>query len=475
MAGIIYCGDNLEVLSEYVPPESVDFVYLDPPFNSKRMYNLTYNDQRAQEQVFKDFWSWEEVAAQLHTLVDSSNMPRNVRTLLRALHDVLIESDSDLLAYLTMMTPRLVAMHHVLKSTGSLYLHCDPTASHYLKAVLDAVFGSRNFRNEVIWKRSYGHGGADKHAPVHDVLLFYSKSDSFRWNPSWKRLPQKTIDQWYNNVEEKTGRRFNRDNLTGSGTRGGESGKTWRGVDVTKKGRHWAIPRSVDVVKEIVGDLGPHDALDALDAAGRIHWPEKHGGVPMFKRYIEEATGIPALDVITNVPHLHNRSPERVGYPTQKPLALLIHVLELSSSQGDLVLDPFCGCGTTVEAAETLGRRWVGIDIARKAVEVIEHRFGKVGLDAPEVVWHPADPASAEALAERDKTQFEAWALRKVRAARLRKKDRGIDGEAIFKDGDGGRYHVLVSVKGGRNLTPAFVRELRGTLEREVTVRPLAS
>lgn len=463
MPGRLYCGDNLEVLAEYIPRESVDLIYLDPPFNSQRTFNH-YIYRSPSAATFKDFWRWDEAAPVYAEIIDSHAIPKPIRTMLRALHEALIDDDSDQLAYLTMMTPRLVALHRVLKPTGSLYLHCDPTAGHYLKVILDVIFGGQNFRSELIWKRTGAHSGAHRWGPVHDTLLFYSKSDSYTWNAQFQPLPQETADAWYNNIEEGTGRRFNRDNLTAAGVRSGSSGLPWRGVDVTKKGRHWAIP---GFARKLIGPLDTLEALDALDKLGRIHWPKKQGGAPMFKRYLEESEGVPAQDVITDISPLKNNSPERIGYATQKPLALLERILRASSNEGDLVLDAFCGCGTTVEAAERLGRRWIGIDREKLAVDVIETRFDKVGLVAPEVIWHPADIDAARALAQRDKRQFEKWALRKVRAARIRSRDRGIDGEALYKDETTGRScHVLVSVKGG-GLKPSDVRDLRGTIERE--------
>lgn len=461
VTGVLYCGDNLDVLGEYMPPSSVDLVYLDPPFNSQRTYNLIYKDQRAQAEAFKDYWAWSEAAATFHETVESPTIPKPLRTLLRALHDVLIEEDSDQLAYLTMMTPRLVALHRVLKSTGCLYLHCDPTASHYLKAILDVIFGSRNFLNEVIWKRTGAHNSAIKFGPVHDVILVYAKTKNYTWNVVFQPLPQETADAWYNNVEEGTGRRFNRNTLTAPGVRAGSSGLPWRGIDPTAKGRHWSVP---GFAREVIGDLDTLEALDALDRLGRVFWPKKDGGTPMLKMYLDESKGVPAQDVWTDI-RLPTTTKERLGYPTQKPLDLLKRIILASSKPGDLVLDPFCGCGTTIEASERHGRRWIGIDIAPKAIEIIEERFETQKLTAPSVVWHPGDAQVARELAGRDKRQFEQWVCRKLRA-RKREKDRGIDGEAYFRDNDGKSSHVIISVKGGK-LKPTDLRDLRGTIERE--------
>ena len=222
------------------------------------------------------------------------------------------------------------------------------------------MFDARNFRSEVIWKRSSAHSGSKRWSPVHDTLLFYAKGAGHTWNPVHAPLPQETADAWYNNVEAETGRRFNRADLTAPGRRTGSSGAPWRGIDPTTKGRHWAIPR---FVKDVVGDLDTQPALDALDAAGRIFWPKARGGIPMLKRYIEEAPGVPPLDVLVDVSPLNNVAAERLGYPTQKPEALLERIISVSSNPGDIVLDPFCGCGTATVAAHRLGRQWIGIDV----------------------------------------------------------------------------------------------------------------
>lgn len=452
MAGRIYCGDNLDVLAEYIPRESVDLIYLDPPFNSQRTYNLIYKDQRAQEEAFKDYWSWEgDAASKFHEIVESSEIAKAIRTLLRALHDVLIDNDSDQLAYLTMMTPRLVALHRALKPTGSLYLHCDPTASHYLKLVLDSIFGIDKFETEIIWQRSTGKALSTRRLPNnHDVILVYRKGDDATWNVDDMFMPydedaldEKTEDKYKH--RDADGRRYTLGDLTNPNPN--RPNLTYEFLGHTKVWR-WRKERMMLAHRE-----------------GLVVQPSP-GAVPRLKRYLDEQRGKPLGDVWTDIPPLNSQAKERLPYPTQKPLALLDRIIRASSTKGDVILDPFCGCGTTVEAAERLGRRWIGIDIARKAVEVIEGRFERVELAAPEIVWHPADPKSAEALAERDKRQFEDWALRKIRATRIRKKDRGIDGEAVFKNGTV-TTHVLVSVKGGKHLAPTFVRDLRGTLERE--------
>jgi site-specific DNA-methyltransferase (adenine-specific) len=451
MAGTLYCGDNLEVLSEYIPDESVDLIYLDPPFNSKRTYNIVYKDSRAQQEAFKDYWAWEEVAGDYDRFVADAKAPARLRKLIRALHDQLIEEDSDLLAYLTMMAPRLAALHRVLKPTGSFYLHCDPTASHYLKLLLDAVFSSRNFFSEVIWQRCGAHGDSRRYGAIHDVLLYYGKSDNAAFVKQFVPYADDYAKARFKHIDED-GRRFQdvtlrspspRPNLT-------YAYEASNGITYHPHPNGWSCDR---------------ERMQQLDREGRLWFPKKVKGRLRLKMFLDESAGVALQDIWTDLP-FSSTAKERLGYPTQKPLALLDRILQASSTQGALVLDPFCGCGTTIEASERLGRRWIGIDIAVKAVEVTTSRFAGLKLDPPEVVWHPVDPEAAAKLGP-DGKGFERWVLRKIRAARLRKRDRGIDGEAHFKEQNGTTRHVVISVKGVKKPNPSMVRELRGTLERE--------
>lgn len=349
---------------------------------------------------------------------------------------------------------QLVALHRALRPNGSLYLHCDPTASHYLKILLDAVFGAGGFANEIVWQRTNARTAADRWPRIHDVLLFYVKGDRVRTFRPLKvqgalaKLPHTLITG-------ADGKKYQTFELTAPNLRFGETGKPWRGFQPATMGRCWANPPSV---------------MDEWDQQGLIHWPKKKGAWPRRRAahpFEPESRMVTVGDVWTDIDRLNQTAKERVGYPTQKPLALLSRILEASSKEGDLILDPFCGCGTTIVACEQLKRRWIGIDVARKAVEILEARFESHSLPAPGIVWHPADLEAAATLAERDPTQFEQWAIRKIGAERQRKKDRGIDGEAVYRDADGKSWHALVSVKGGRNLNPAMVRDLRGTIERE--------
>lgn len=470
---LIY-GDNLKVLRNPMlfVDGSVDLVYLDPPFKPMEKYNVLFRARSgtpaaAQVRAFDDAWNWGEAAkAAYHDAMENS--PTKVRRSLDALKTIL--DQSDMFAYLCMMAPRLVELHRILRDTGSIYLHCDPAASHYLKILMDAVFDPGNFRSELIWKRTSAHSSAKRYGPVHDVLLFYTKSDAFTWNPIYQPLPQETLDQWYNNVEPVTGRRFNRADLTASGIRKGPSGAPWRGINPTEKGRHWAIP---GFVKGVVEGLETQEALEALDAAGRIYWPKKKDGMPMVKRYVEESRGIPAQDVISDI-YMNNVSSQRLGYPTQKPILLLERIVQASSNEGDVVLDPFCGCGTTVEAAQNQKRRWIGVDVAYDAIRIIRERLANKGLvekDDYEVWGEPESVEDAINLASEDKYQFQWWAVRRLGAREIDYKkgaDAGIDGRLVLRvERSGDRLpEAVISVKGGAT-NVGHVRDLRGVIERE--------
>lgn len=274
----LYYGDNLDVLRRHVRSESVDLVYLDPPFNSNQDYNVLFAERSgkraaAQIKAFEDTWRWDQAAAAaFQEVVESGGKVSQV------MQGFLISLDpSDLLAYLSMMAPRLVELRRVLKPSGSLYLHCDPSASHYLKQLMDAIFGPGNFRNEIVWKRTFAHGGARRFGPVHDVLLFYSRSDAYRWQSIHVEYSESYVRDFFR-FQDPDGRRYRSTILTGSGVRRGASGQPWRGIDPTASGRHWAIP---GYVRDLLGDPPPRDtqeALDRLDEIGRVLWPDKPGG-----------------------------------------------------------------------------------------------------------------------------------------------------------------------------------------------------
>ena len=470
----LYYGDNLEILRKEIKDESVDLIYLDPPFNSKRDYNLLFKTPKGQESdaqitAFEDTWHWgPQAEREFFELQAQANT--DVAQMMQALRDFL--GTNDMMAYLTMMANRLLEMQRVLKPTGSLYLHCDPTASHYLKIVLDGVFSPEHFLSEVIWKRTSAHSSAKRFGPIHDVLLCYTKSESFIWNDLYQPYDETYINEFYTHVDKKN-RRWRRSDLTGAGIRHGETGESWRGIDVTSKGRHWAYPPSV---------------LEKMDKDGRIHWPEKSGGMPMLRRYLDEQPGVPLQDIWIDITPMHNLSEERLGYPTQKPQALLERIIQASSNEGDVVLDPFCGCGTAVHAAQKLNRKWIGIDITHLAVSLIEKRMKKAfpyleavapksrkaqqaGPNAFEVIGVPHDLEAARDLAARDKHQFQLWAVSLVGAqpykGGVKGSDKGIDGLIFPEVAKSKTEKVVVSVKGGENVGAAMIRDLKGVLSRE--------
>jgi DNA modification methylase len=455
----LYFGDNLEVLrSKEIKDESIDLIYLDPPFNSSATYNLLFKTPRGQKSpaqiaAFEDSWHWgPQAELEFTELIHGSKT--DIAELMRALRTCL--GENDVMAYLTMMASRLVELHRVLKITGSLYLHCDPTASHYLKLVLDGIFGPENFRSEIIWKRTSAHSSARRYGPVHDTLFFYTKSDNYVWNQLFQPYEKEYLDTFFDQTDAD-GRRWKRTDLTGAGIRNGETGKTWRGLDVTAKGRHWAYP--------------PND-LEKLDAEGRIHWPKKDGGMPRLKQYPEDLDGIPLQDVITDIRPMHNLSGERLGYPTQKPIALLERIIQASSNEGHVVLDPFCGCGTAIHAAQKLKREWVGIDVTHLAIAIVENRL-RAAFPGLKFTVHgtPTDAEGASDLASRDKYEFQYWACSLVNAQPYQQKkkgaDGGIDGLIYFQDSKGSPKKIVVSVKGGQNLSAQMIRDLRGVVERE--------
>ena len=454
---LLYYGDNLDVLRRHVRDETVDLVYLDPPFNSKATYNVLFGQRHgakaaAQVKAFEDTWQWDDAAARAYE--ETVEAGGRASPALQALWTLL--GASNMMAYLAMMTPRLAELRRVLKPTGSIYLHCDPTASHYLKVVMDAVFGPQNFRNEIIWKRTTAHSSAKKFAPIHDTLLYYSKSQECVWNEPRLDYDQDYLDKYYH-FDDGDGRLYWRADLCAAGTRRGRSGAPWRGIDPAAKGMHWKFTV---------------EKLEELDAEGRIYWPAK-GVMPQYKRYRDELKGKATPDIWDDVDRINPVGLERLGYPTQKPEALLERIIQASSSPGDVVLDPFCGCGTAIVAAQKLGRRWIGIDITSLATALIKTRLRDTFGDsaAYRVVGEPVSLPDAQTLADQDKYQFQWWALGLVGARPVEQKkgsDKGIDGWLYFHDeGEGGETkQVVLSVKAGHT-NVAHLRDLRGVMERE--------
>jgi len=388
MRGQLHLGDNLEVLRRRVPDGSVDLVYLDPPFNSGTDYAVPSPERdggepEGQTFAFGDTWRWGEESEK--ALGEVSERHESLGELLGLIARSL--GKGGLSAYLVMMAVRLIELHRVLKPTGSLYLHCDPTASHYLKAILDQIFGPKNFRSEIVWKRTSAHSSARRWGPVHDVILFYTKGEAYTWNALHQAYREGYLEREYR-FRDNRGRYAPAD-LTGAGSREGDSGRPWRNI-FPPKGRHWALPRREKLPPwvnppENWEAMTTQEKLDFLDAMGLIHWPQK-GKMPYFKRYLETRKGISVQDVILDVPPLGPTSKERVGYPTQKPVALLERIVRVSSNPGDTVLDPFCGAGTALVAAHGLGRGWIGIDKSPLAIALtrtrLERGFGlELGRD----------------------------------------------------------------------------------------------
>jgi site-specific DNA-methyltransferase (adenine-specific) len=488
----LYYGDNLDVLRASVPDASVDLVYLDPPFNSQANYNVLFRapsgeHSQAQIQAFEDTWHWNESAEKAFDEVLQSGHG-NVASMLQALRAYL--GENDMMAYLTMMCVRLLELHRVLKDSGALYLHCDPTASHYLKILLDGIFGIENYCNEIIWRRTGSHNKANRFGPVHDVIHFYRKSKAYKHRPVFRPYLNGHVEGYFKKSDERG--RYWTNSIHGAETRNGESGKPWNGYDPTANGRHWAIPS--DLVNElgIDPDLGVHEKLDALNALGVIDLPDPaSGSLPTYRQYLHLSPGVLLQDIWAYQPHTRGvlyasdeaidedvrwltaqGDEERLGYPTQKPEGLLERIIRASTREGDVVLDPFCGCGTTIHAAQNLSRSWIGIDITHLAISLIDKRLKEAfpGI-AFETHGTPKDAGGARALAAQDKYQFQWWAVSLVNAVPFggKKKgaDGGIDGLIYFKPDGKKTEKAIVSVKGGDNVSVSMIRDLAHVVERE--------
>jgi DNA modification methylase len=434
--GVLYREDNLAQLAQF-PDNCIDLIYLDPPFFSNRFYEVIWGDE-AEVRSFEDRWA------------------------------------GGIKNYIGWMADRVAEMHRVLKGTGSLYLHCDPHASHYLKVMLDGLFGISNFRSEIIWRRTGTHGKLRRFGPVHDVILFYTKSDSYTWNHPKKRYMRGHVENFF--VQDDKGWRTNYygNVLTGSGIRGGESGKPWQGFDPTAKGRHWAIPSAIVAeLDEDLSHLSQHEKLDRLYELGYIKI-DKGATWPIYEHYIRPDDGTSAPDIWAYQPYtegtvfgtedgidadvrwLSPRDSERLGYPTQKPEALLERIIGTSSRSADVVLDPFCGCGTTVAVAERLGRQWIGIDISTTAMEIMRRRLLKQGCTP--VIENA--PNSIPALKELRPFEFQNWVINAVNGTHSPRKvgDLGIDGYWFFTRAP---IQVKQSEHVGRNVVDNFETALR--------------
>ena len=409
----LYFGDNLEVLRDKIENNTVDLIYLDPPFQSGRNYNIIFDEKEkvkgvsAQIQAFEDTWEWGPEAEKEYSELIQGKITRerpsaSLIELMKAMRGYLDEKP--MMAYLAMMAPRLLELKRVLKDIGSIYLHCDPTASHYLKLLMDAVFGPRNFRNEIIWCYKRFPSKQDDFQQMHDVILRYSKSKNVIWN------------KLYDDFTEQTKKRI----------KGGMK------------------------IEHVIGK------------SGKI----------LIRPTREKSPGVAMCDY-WNIPMIAGQAKERIGYPTQKPEALLERIIKASSNEEDVVLDPFCGCGTTVAVAQRLNRKWIGIDITYLAIDIIEKRLGKSDLKEGinfKLEGAPADEYSAEKLAENDPFQFQYWAVSRIPGGMPNERktgDKGIDGTIYFKDASkpSKTGKAIISVKGGKNINPVMVRDLVGTMQ----------
>lgn len=419
--GVLYCDDNLERLAA-LPSESVDLIYLDPPFFSNRVYEVIWGDE-AEVRSFEDRW------------------------------------EGGIQHYVGWMRERVEEMRRVIKRTGTLYLHCDPHASHYLKVMLDEVFGPSLFLSEVIWKRTGAHNSARRWGPVHDVILVYAAGRGFTWNPSHQPYDPAYIADRYDKQDERG--LFMDVSLTGPGRRQGDSGLPWHGVDPTAVGRHWQPSSTAyEVYEQVTGEniahLSMQERLDRFNKAGLIFWPER-GKVPRFKQHLHAMNGVPIQDVITDINVIGSKAAERLGYPTQKPLALLRRIIGASSNPGDVVLDPFCGCGTSIAAAHELKREWIGIDISVTAMNVMSDRFWREARLRPNI---EGMPNTEDKLRQLHHFEFQNWVIKSINGTHSSRKtgDMGIDGYWWFTMEP---VQVKQSDHVGRNVVDNFETAIR--------------
>lgn len=375
----IWTRDNLHVLRG-LNSGTVDLIYLDPPFNSNRTYSAPIGSKAAGA-AFKDAWTFDDAdRVYLALLQERDPTAFAIIEAARQAHG------KGMAAYIGMMAQRLVEMRRVLKDSGSIYLHCDPTAGAYLKMLMDGIFGASAFQNEIVWKRTGSHNRAKRWGPVHDCILYYARGGGQPvWNRVLQPLDREYVERFYRYADDRG--KFMVDNLTGSGLRDGDTGQPWRDVDPSERGRHWAIPAERALPGWFVAPHGysamtTRARLEILHEQGLIYWPPK-GEMPRFKRYLTADSGLPVTDMVLDIPPLSAGAKERTGYPTQKPLALLDRIIRASSNEGDVVLDPFCGCATAAVSAERLQRQWIGVDVSPKAAELVTTRLQDILEEVP--------------------------------------------------------------------------------------------
>ena len=460
----LWYGDNLTIMQN-MPKYSVDLIYLDPPFNSKQNYNLLYKTMTGkpvpeQVEAFCDTWEMdpqkEAIARTMPVLMREHGIDDYYVDFWRLWMQALRNTQPHLLAYLIFMVQRMLHMKSILRPTGSIYLHCDSTASHYIKVMMDGIFGHQNFRNEIIWKRAntvkgnYGQGA--KHFGKNtDVILFYSASEFYTFNQQYLKYSDNYLEKSYCLTDED-GRRYRLISMIGPG--GAAKGNPY--YEVMGVSRYWRYSKKR--MAELIED--------------RMVVQTKPGTVPQRKQYLDQGKGVPVQSLWDDIAGLHAGSKERMGYPTQKPIALLKRIIETSSNKGDIVFDPFCGCGTTIYAAHELDRKWIGCDIAILSIklvrEVLSEKYRLVE-DANYVVnGIPTSIEGAQELFNKDPSTFQNWFVERVGGFPMQRKsaDRGIDGRIYFET-RGGLKEMMIQVKGGKTVRPTDVRDLRGVLERE--------
>ena len=491
MPNTLYYGDNLEILRQHVAAESVDLIYLDPPFNSNASYNVLFRERSGEEspaqiRAFTDTWEWSQETERTYELdiIQNPAVPAAAKDMISAFRQFI--GRNAMMAYLVMMAPRLVELHRTLKPTGSIYLHCDPTASHYLKLLMDAVFGSTRFLNEITWKRSSAHSdikqGMRRAGKIRDVLLVYAKTDNHTWNPQYTPYAEDYLAGEYRHIAPN-GRHYKETDATAAKP-GGDTEYEWRVKRPVERKSKWSADLSEEYISPLEGweykGVKPYNGRYWAYSKSNLaaFWEQgtlihRETGMPRLMQFADDMLGVPLQDLWDDIPPVLGK--EGLGYSTQKPEALLERIIQSSSNEGDAVLDPFCGCGTAVAAAQKLGRQWMGIDVTHLAVALMKNRL-KTAFDLEpgrdyQVVGEPVDVGSARALWEQDPFQFQFWAVSLLEAQpqseQRRGPDRGIDGLLYFIDGPRRSSHkIVVQVKGGRVSSPQ-VRDLKGVVERE--------
>lgn len=457
----LYYGDNLSIMQK-MPKDAVDLIYLDPPFNSKKNYNMIYKNLTGkpvpdQADAFCDTWEMdsqkEEIAKAMPVLMREHGVEDYYVEFWRLWINALRHTQPHLLAYLVYMVQRMLHMKSILRKSGSIFLHCDPTASHYIKIMMDGIFGHKNFRNEIIWKRTTAHSDGKRAGRIHDVILFYTASDNYTWNKVYQPYDQEYVTKYYR-YEDEDGAKYASGDVAAAGK---GPARFFNGVlREPPPGSHWRFSQ---------------EKIDEYVAAGRIFFTKN--GFPRFKRYLKDMEGMVLQDIWVDkdVQPVVSWSDEGLGYPTQKPVALLDRIIRMSSKPGDMIFDPFCGCGTTIYAAVQNERRWIGCDIAILSIKLMREiltgdKYRLVEDVHFDVSGIPVSVEQAEELFKRDPFQFEHWIVERIGGFPTKKTgDKGIDGRMYFETREGLRAMVL-SVKGGK-LRPTDVRDLRGVLADE--------